>query len=108
MAKELHYGEDARRKLQAGVDQLADTVKITLGPKGRNVLIDKKFARVVFAVQVAAAIAIAASVTARTVPTGAAAPSGRPGVTGRTTGHRITILRCFRRRRRSPPLQIPL
>ncbi len=43
MAKELHYGEDARRKLQAGVDQLADTVKITLGPKGRNVLLDKKF-----------------------------------------------------------------
>ncbi|MGN0710667.1 MAG: chaperonin GroEL, partial [Anaerovoracaceae bacterium] len=43
MAKELHYGEDARRKLQAGVDQLADTVKITLGPKGRNVLIEKKF-----------------------------------------------------------------
>ena len=43
MAKELHYGEDARRKLQAGVDQLADTFKITLGPKGRNVLIDKKF-----------------------------------------------------------------
>ena len=43
MAKELHSGEDARRKLQAGVDQLADTVKITLGPKGRNVLIDKKF-----------------------------------------------------------------
>ena len=42
MAKELHYGEDARRKLQAGVDKLADTVKITLGPKGRNVLIDKK------------------------------------------------------------------
>ncbi len=43
MAKELHYGEDARRKLQAGVDKLADTVKITLGPKGRNVLLDKKF-----------------------------------------------------------------
>ena len=43
MAKELHYGEEARRKLQAGVDKLADTVKITLGPKGRNVLIDKKF-----------------------------------------------------------------
>ena len=43
MAKELHYGEDARRKLQSGVDKLADTVKITLGPKGRNVLIDKKF-----------------------------------------------------------------
>ncbi len=43
MAKDLHYGEDARRKLQAGVDQLANTVKITLGPKGRNVLIEKKF-----------------------------------------------------------------
>ncbi|MCI8631556.1 MAG: chaperonin GroEL [Firmicutes bacterium] len=43
MAKELHYGEDARRKLQAGVDQLANTVKITLGPKGRNVLLEKKF-----------------------------------------------------------------
>lgn len=43
MAKELHYGEDARRKLQAGVDKLADTVKITLGPKGRNVLLEKKF-----------------------------------------------------------------
>ena len=43
MAKELYYGEDARRKLQAGVDKLADTVKITLGPKGRNVLIEKKF-----------------------------------------------------------------
>ncbi|MCR5481849.1 MAG: chaperonin GroEL [Clostridia bacterium] len=43
MAKELFYGEDARRKLQAGVDQLANTVKITLGPKGRNVLLEKKF-----------------------------------------------------------------
>lgn len=43
MAKELFYGEDARRKLQAGVDKLADTVKITLGPKGRNVLINKSF-----------------------------------------------------------------
>ena len=43
MAKELHYGEDARRTLQAGVDKLANTVKITLGPKGRNVLLDKKF-----------------------------------------------------------------
>ena len=41
--KRLHYGEDARRKLQAGVDKLANTVKITLGPKGRNVLLDKKF-----------------------------------------------------------------
>ena len=43
MAKDLYYGEDARRKLQAGVDKLADTVKITLGPKGRNVLINKSF-----------------------------------------------------------------
>lgn len=43
MAKELHYGEEARRSLQAGVDKLADTVKITLGPKGRNVLIDKSY-----------------------------------------------------------------
>ena len=43
MAKEINYGETARRKLQTGVDQLADTVKITLGPKGRNVIIEKKF-----------------------------------------------------------------
>ncbi len=43
MAKELHYGEEARRKLQSGVDKLANTVKITLGPKGRNVLIDKSY-----------------------------------------------------------------
>ena len=43
MAKELHYGESARRKLQAGVDKLADTVKITLGPKGRNVLLERKY-----------------------------------------------------------------
>ena len=43
MAKDIFYGEDARRKLQAGVDKLADTVKITLGPKGRNVLISKTF-----------------------------------------------------------------
>ena len=43
MAKELHYGEDARRKLQRGVDKLANTVKITLGPKGRNVLLERKY-----------------------------------------------------------------
>jgi chaperonin GroEL len=43
MAKEINYGEEARRKLQAGVDQLANTVKITLGPKGRNVLLERKF-----------------------------------------------------------------
>lgn len=43
MAKEISFGEEARRKLQSGVDQLTDTVKITLGPKGRNVLIEKSF-----------------------------------------------------------------
>lgn len=43
MSKEILYGADARQALQAGVDQLADTVKITLGPKGRNVVLDKKF-----------------------------------------------------------------
>lgn len=43
MAKDILYGEDARKSLQAGVDKLANTVKITLGPKGRNVVLDKKF-----------------------------------------------------------------
>ena len=43
MAKQICYGEDARKKLEAGINQLADTVKITLGPKGRNVVLDKKF-----------------------------------------------------------------
>ncbi|MDE5853335.1 MAG: chaperonin GroEL [Oscillospiraceae bacterium] len=43
MAKKIIYGEEARKSLQAGIDQLADTVKITLGPKGRNVVLDKKF-----------------------------------------------------------------
>jgi len=43
MAKEILYGEDARKALQRGVDVLADTVKVTLGPKGRNVVLDKKF-----------------------------------------------------------------
>lgn len=43
MAKEIIFGEDARKALQAGVDKLANTVKITLGPKGRNVVLDKKF-----------------------------------------------------------------
>ncbi|MDR1060692.1 MAG: chaperonin GroEL, partial [Clostridiales bacterium] len=43
MAKEIIYGEEARRKLEKGVNHLADTVKITLGPKGRNVVLDKKF-----------------------------------------------------------------
>jgi chaperonin GroEL len=43
MAKKIIYGEEARRSMQKGVDMLADTVKITLGPKGRNVVLDKKF-----------------------------------------------------------------
>ncbi len=43
MAKQILFGEEARRALQSGIDQLADTVKITLGPKGRNVVLDKKF-----------------------------------------------------------------
>ena len=43
MAKQILYGEEARKALKTGVDQLADTVKITLGPKGRNVVLDKKF-----------------------------------------------------------------
>ena len=43
MAKKIIYGEDARKALLKGVNQLADTVKITLGPKGRNVVLDKKF-----------------------------------------------------------------
>ncbi len=43
MAKLIIYGEEARKSLQAGIDQLADTVKITLGPKGRNVVLDKKY-----------------------------------------------------------------
>ena len=43
MAKDLKYGEDARRALEIGVNKVADTVKITLGPKGRNVVLDKKY-----------------------------------------------------------------
>ncbi len=43
MAKQIKYGEDARRSLETGVNTLANTVKITLGPKGRNVVLDKKF-----------------------------------------------------------------
>lgn len=43
MAKEIIYGEDARKKLLDGVNKLADTVKVTLGPKGRNVVLDKSF-----------------------------------------------------------------
>jgi chaperonin GroEL len=43
MAKKLVYGEEARRALESGVNQVADTIKITLGPKGRNVVLDKKY-----------------------------------------------------------------
>ena len=43
MAKQIIYGEDARKALQAGIDKLSNTVKITLGPKGRNVVLDKKY-----------------------------------------------------------------
>jgi chaperonin GroEL len=43
MAKDIIYGEQARKALQAGIDKLANTVKITLGPKGRNVVLDKKY-----------------------------------------------------------------
>ena len=45
MAKQIAYGEEARKALMSGIDQLADTVKITLGPKGRNVVLDKKHGR---------------------------------------------------------------
>src|SRR5919205_1315680 len=43
MAKQIVFNEEARRELKRGVDALADAVKVTLGPKGRNVLLDKKF-----------------------------------------------------------------
>ncbi len=43
MAKQIVYGEEARKKIQSGIDQLANTVKVTLGPKGRNVVLGKKY-----------------------------------------------------------------
>ena len=43
MAKQIKFGEDARRALEKGLNTLADTVKITMGPKGRNVVLDKKY-----------------------------------------------------------------
>ena len=43
MAKILKFDDDARKSLEAGVNKLADAVKVTLGPKGRNVVLDKKF-----------------------------------------------------------------
>ena len=43
MAKEISFDIDVRKKMEAGVDRLADTVKVTLGPKGRNVVLDKSY-----------------------------------------------------------------
>ena len=43
MAKQIIYGEEARKALQTGIDKLSDTVKITLGPKGRNVVLDRTY-----------------------------------------------------------------
>ena len=43
MAKEIKYGAEARKALETGVNKLADTVRVTLGPKGRNVVLDKSF-----------------------------------------------------------------
>ena len=43
MAKEIKYGAEARKALEAGVDKLADTVRVTIGPKGRNVVLDKSY-----------------------------------------------------------------
>ena len=43
MAKNIIFGEEARKSLQTGVDKLANAVKVTLGPKGRNVVLDKKY-----------------------------------------------------------------
>ena len=43
MAKEIKYGVEARKALEAGVNKLADTVRVTIGPKGRNVVLDKSF-----------------------------------------------------------------
>lgn len=43
MAKDIKYGADARKALEAGVNKLADTVRVTLGPKGRNAVLDKSF-----------------------------------------------------------------
>ena len=43
MAKQILFGDEARKAIKAGMDILADTVKVTLGPRGRNVILDKKF-----------------------------------------------------------------
>ena len=70
MAKQLLMGEEARKALCAGIDKLADTVKITLGPKGRNVVLGKKFgAPVITNDGVTIAKEIAVSYTHLTLPT---------------------------------------
>ncbi len=43
MAKQMQFGDDARQKLLTGVEKLANAVKVTIGPKGRNVVLDKKY-----------------------------------------------------------------
>ena len=48
MAKQIIYGEEARKALQTGIDKLSNTVKITLGPKGRNVVLDRKYGAPIF------------------------------------------------------------
>ena len=67
MAKQIKYGEEARKALQAGIDSLADTVKITLGPKGRNVVLDETFG---ISTRVGLHCAPAAHQTLGTFPTG--------------------------------------
>ena len=58
MAKQIVYGEEARKALLSGIDQLANTVKVTLGPKGRNVVLDKKLAIAADAMSVVAGITL--------------------------------------------------
>ena len=57
MAKDILYGVEARNTLLAGVDKLANTVKITMGPKGRNVVLDKKFGASMFSPAFSSSIA---------------------------------------------------
>ena len=70
MAKQIIYGEEARKALLGGINKLADTVKITLGPKGRNVVLDKKFgAPLITNDGVTIAKEVAVSYTHLTLPT---------------------------------------
>ena len=50
MAKQIIYGEEARKALEVGIDKLSNTVKITLGPKGRNVVLDLKYVAPLFTI----------------------------------------------------------